>query len=189
MTEVVITPFDNEISILHKWASYFKIPVRLILVTTQIQGVKDVTMYSSGISHINNMIDNENNLRSIYNSLKDKIETEDIVMAYTLLATAKNKTLDDVMTEINKLYIDIGDETVQDVNELKLVLADWRQKFADDFQYDMENLTELLEIHQQLDELDKTADPNFPKVLYSPIKVDKVTIKASPTLKSTGIAP
>ena len=41
MTEVNITPFDNEISIRYKWARHFNIPLELIIVSTEIVGEKE----------------------------------------------------------------------------------------------------------------------------------------------------
>jgi len=132
------------------------------------------------------MINQGNTLRQIYNALSTKLETADIVMTYVLTS---GKTLTDLLPLVNKLYIDIGDETVQDENELQLVLEYWRNNFDQDFQYDLENLAELEEVHRQLEKLDQTTDPVHPKILYSPIKVDKVTIKAVPVLKSNNQAP
>jgi len=185
MTEITITPFDNEISILHKWSSYFQIPVRLVVINTEIKEGREVNVYLSGVTIIREMIDRGNTLRQIYNALSDKLDTRDIVMSYVLSSIAQGKTLDDLLPQINKLYIDIGDETIETVNELELVLDDWRGKFEADKQYDLDHLDELKNVHAQLEELDTTIDPAHPKVLYSPIKVDKVTIKAHPVLKST----
>lgn len=177
MDGINITPFDNEISILHKWARYFQIPIRLILINTRIKGDKEETIYTSSVQEINSLIQQGKTLEQIYNELSDKLETEDIILIYYLVKQQNPE----VLTEINLLYHIKGLEPIQDVAELGLMLIDWRRTFKTDFDNDMLNLDNLDIIH---DELGK-----YPEVLYSPIKVDHVTIKASPVLKSTGTVP
>jgi hypothetical protein len=181
MTEVNITPFDNEISILYKWARYFKTPIKLILVETKISGDKVETIYTNGIETIQRLIGQGNNLQQIYDILGDKLEAEDIAMVYALSALAQQQTLSNVLSEINKLYSQIGEDTIQDENELRLILTDWRKNLGSDLQSDMDDLSDLETIQNELN--------RYSEVLFSGIKVDKVTIKSIPTLKSTGKPP
>ena len=180
MTEVNITPFDNEISILYKWARHYRTPIKLILITPEIRGDKEINVYSNGIESINRRIQEGNNLRQIYIEFDARLEAEDIVMTYALLSLA-TKPQDQILNEINSLYKDIEKETIEGIEEFRLVLADWRQNLARDLQSDMEDLADLETIHNELN--------RYAEVLYSPIKVNKVTIKAAPTLKSTGQPP
>ena len=181
MTEVNITPFDNEISILYKWARHYRTPIKLIVITTEIRGDKEVNVYANGIQIIQQMIEGGNNLQQVYAALSDKLENEDITMIYALSAIARQVPLNQVLGEINSLYKDIDEDEIQDEDELRLILADWRQNLAADLQNDLADLEDLETIHNELN--------RYSEVLYSQIKVDKVTIKAAPTLKSTNQPP
>jgi hypothetical protein len=189
MTEVNITPFDNEISILYKWARHYKTPIKLILITPEIIGDKEINNYSNGIDVINRRIYEGKNLREIYQEFGNRFEIEDVAMVYGLLSLA-TKPGGDLTAEINKLYATIseteeeggtGKFQIKDEEELRLILADWRQNLEKDFQKDMEDLDDLETVHNELNK--------YAEVLYSPIKVDKVTIKAAPLLKSNSKVP
>lgn len=191
MTEVNITPFDNEISILYKWARSYRTPIKLILITPEIRGDKEINIYSNGIDAINQRIKEGKTLREIYTEFSERLETEDIVMTYALLSLSNKKDETEILNEINRLYSvsddieevteEVKGDQIEDVNELRLLLADWRQNLAKDLEKDMGDLEDLETIHNELG--------RYPEVLYSPIKVDKVTIKASPRLKTTGEIP
>lgn len=181
MTEVNITPFDNEISILYKWARHFRTPIRLVIVRSKIKGEKEETVYTNGIEAIQRLIQQRNNLDQINTQLGEKLETEDIAMIYALRAMTDNLPIAPIIQEINVLYESEGLEIIQDEPELRLVLTDWRNNLAAELQKDLEDLEDLETIQNEL--------ARYPEVLYSPIKIDRVTIKASPTLKSTGLPP
>jgi len=179
MTEVNITPFDNEISIRYKWARHFNIPLELIIVSTEIVGEKEEITYTNGFQYIIDSISNNNNLKTIYDDIADKIDTENITMIYA--AVSKNK-LEDKLAEINQLYVDIGEEqNIRDTNELRLLLIDWRENYTSDLLADKEDLDKLEKIHNELS--------RYPEILTSPIKIDRVTIKAAPTLKNSVPTP
>ena len=181
MTEVNITPFDNEISILYKWARHYRTPIKLIIISTNIRGSKEVNVYSNGIETIQQMIEGKHSLKSIYNELNEELETEDIAMVYALSSIAQKVPLNVVLNRINSLYKDIDEDEIEDEDELRLVLGDWRQNITNNLQEDMDDLADLEIIHNELN--------RYPEVLYSPVKVDKVTIKAAPTLRSNGELP
>jgi len=176
MSEINITPFDNEISILHKWARYFQIPIRLIIIKSKIKGDKEETIYLNSVQEIQTLTQSGATLDQIEKELSDYLETEDIVMIY-FLAKQQDSSL---LSEINLLYQQKGLEPVQDLTELSLMLSDWRNHVGKDLENDMLNLENLDIIHEELGK--------YSEVLYSPIKVDQVTIKAAPTLKS-GVSP
>jgi hypothetical protein len=189
MAEVNITPFDNEISILYKWARHYRTPIKLILITPEIRGDKEINIYSNGIEAINQRFQEGKNLRDLYNEFGNRLETEDIAMTYALLSLTAKPAANTIF-EINSLYgkVEEGEEGVtttgfqiKDEDELRLIITDWRQNLAKDLQKDMTELDDLETIHNEL--------TRYTEVLYSPIKVDKVTIKAAPTLKSTGQVP
>ena len=66
MTEVNITPFDNEISILYKWAHHFRIPIKLIIISTEIKGEREENIYSNSIERIEGLIQSGYNLKNIW---------------------------------------------------------------------------------------------------------------------------
>jgi len=186
MGEVNITPFDNEISILYKWARHYNTPIKLIIITPEIRGDKEINIYSNGINIIGTKVNEGKTLREIYRDLNNKLEEEDIVMTYALFAFGK-KNPSEVLSEINSFYTKILDtdeeqtkgEQIKDVEELQLILTDWRNNLTKDLTKDLDDLEDLEAIHNELNK--------YPEVLYSPIKVDKVTIKAAPTLKNNQI--
>lgn len=173
MTEINITPFDNEISISHKWARHFNIPIKLIITRSVIKTDKEETIYSNSFTEIQKLVQEGYNLEQIYEELSNDLETEDIAMIYTFL----NPNKPDILEEVNQLYETKELEKIQDLNELNLVLADWGRNINKDLASDLENLENLDIIQTEL--------AKYPEVLYSPIKVDQVTIKTFPTLNGT----
>lgn len=180
MTEVNITPFDNEKSIMYKWAQSFRTPIRLVIVESKIIGEREETVYINGIEAIRNLIQQGNNLTQINTRLSEKLETEDIAMIYTLIKS-KDGDISLIIQEINELYSSEGLQIIQDEMELRLILADWSKNLATELQKDKDDLEDLEAIQIELSK--------YPEVLHSPIKVDQVTIIASPILKSTGLHP
>ena len=182
MTEVTITPFDNEISILYKWVRYFNIPVKLIIISTEIKVNYEKTIYTNGVEKIQNLIQYGYNLSRIHGELSDKLELEYIIMLYALLSIQNKMLLSNIINEINQLYenLDIHDR-IKDEIELKLILDDWKNNITADLKNNLLDLDDLEAIHNELS--------RYQEILVSPIKVDHVIIKAVPVLKSTNKPP
>ena len=178
MTEVNISSFDNEISILYKWGRHFKVPIRLILVDTVIEGDKERNIYRNGISIIQNLVQEKKSLQEVYQEVGNKLEIEDIAMIYSLYIMSQPYQIDRLLTEINQLFTEHKLQTVSDETELQLVLTDWRNNLRTELTNDLEDLQNLEIIHAEL--------AKYPEVLYSPIEVDQVTLKSAPLLKTGG---
>lgn len=181
MTEVIIKEFDNDLSILYKWARHFNIPSKLIIKSKEIKDEKEIDKYDSSIQFIYNLIQQSKTLDTIYNTLKEKLDIIDIVMGYTYVQTSVGILLSDILNTINNLYIKLGINKISDVEELKLVYNDWKISLQENIKIDLENLEKLEILHDELNE--------YPEILYSPIKLDKVTIKTSPVLNTTKMSP
>jgi hypothetical protein len=178
MTEVILSPFDNDISILYKWARYFNIPSNLIIIDTQIVDGKEVKQYTNGVYVINEMIQSGRSLKDIYNEVGSEIDIEDIGMIYALSAISRNLPLAQIITEIEDLYKSLDSEiSIQDEMELRLLVGDWRNRIARELAENLEDLEDLEAIHNELNK--------YPELLISPIKVDQVTLKTSTELLSS----
>lgn len=180
MTEVNITPFDNEISILYKWARYYRKPIRLIVIDTLIKGDKEVTNYSDAETVIANLYKEGKSLSEIFGQLQTKLAPEDVAIFYYLLSS-RDKPIEEILGEINELYSSENIPLIKDKTELDLILADWKSGIMSEFKEDIEFLEEQESIHKEL--------ARYRGLLFSPIKVNKVTIKAAPVMKETGEPP
>nr|QBK91533.1 MAG: hypothetical protein LCPAC302_01530 [Pithovirus LCPAC302] len=167
------TPFDNEISILHKWSEVYKIPTKLILIKTVIQNGKKEKTYLNSFTEIKRHIDLGNDLRHIYNNFKDDLAAEDIVMIYTYVLLQSKLQ---ILSEISSLYKVLGIQEIRDTDELDLTLQDWIKKVNNSFQNDTNYLQYIREIQSELSK--------YPELDHSEITVDQVTVQAFPTLKS-----
>ena len=174
-----ITPFDNEISVLYKWAQIFKIPVRLIMVSIEIEGDKEMAVHDSLTNIVNTKIQEGKNLIDIYYEIIDQygqVNTNDVVMIYALLMMNRG-TSDPVLDEINNLYRDINPETeddeIENISDLRLMINDWREKLARDLESDMVKLENIRTIQNEL--------AKYNEVLYSPLDIDTVVIKGQTT--------
>jgi len=179
MTEINITPFDNQISILYKWARHYKTSIYLIIVTPEIRDGKEVSAYANGVDIIQQKINDGMTLRQIYIDLADKLEIEDIVMVWALINRERDS--EELFPIINGLYDELGIDQIQDVAELDLISGEWLENLRNQMVNDLNDLLALEAIHETLG--------RYNEVAYSPITVDRVTIKASPVLRSTRQPP
>ena len=120
MAEINITPFDNEISILYKWAGKYGIPTYFVVITPEIKGDKQINIYSNGIDLINQRIKEGKKLKDIYREFNNRLETEDITMTYALLSLSNNRPGNELLSEINNLYNTIQEYEEKTVTELQI---------------------------------------------------------------------
>jgi hypothetical protein len=181
MTEINITPFDNEISILYKWARHYNVPMKLIIKNPVDRIDKKGDTYINAITLVQDLVKKGYNIEQVYDTIKNKIQIEDIVMLYTLVLLSNKIDINEIFNEINLFYTRLNITNIQDDKELLLLLDDWRNNLKSGLQKDLEDLAYLEDVHAEL--------ATYDELMYSPIKVDTVTIKASGVFKETKTPP
>lgn len=183
--EIIISPFDNDFSILYKWSRYLNIPSKLIYVSTYLKDGKDINKYSNVSQIIQNLVKDKKNLKDIINEMSkssNKINPDDIIIVYSLVKMNATNTKE-IIDEINQYYYVnfADDQKVANLEELQFMVNDWRNGIADDLESDLINLENLEIVHEELNK--------YPEVLSTEIIVDTVTLKASTYFKNTTTTP
>ena len=176
---IEITPFDNDISILYKWADLYKIPRKYVLPVSEIRDNKEYITYVNGLVEIAGKVSiPEKAVEDVIVEYEDfdNISVDDILMIYAFY----NRSDSDVqkVTNINNVrrQYDIVTD-LKDENDLRLEKEEWLRNFNDQKEYDLDSLDRILEVHEIL--------AGYPALYVSPLLVEKATLVTYPQLTYT----
>ena len=169
---VEITPFDNDISILYKWATVFGIPKKYVGIDFEMKDNKEYLIYYNGIESLRQIINTE--------SLSEQIDRYpfipimDIMMLYSFYNTSDF----DKLTTINQVLSDNDMKNIRDDNELKLEVQEWLKKYRQELISGKEELDKISQLQDDLSEYDP--------LYVSPLTIEKATLITYPILTFTG---
>lgn len=198
INNTMITPFDNEVSILYKIANRLDQPVKYIvgipltgseqkeLLPETLERVISNYRYEPLVSVIEALlIENTEgegmNLERIYEQLTNdniilllttRIPYE-ISMIYFLL-NYNRKPIERLLDEINGLFIvtENRNEEISDANELLLKYQNWRREYQLSRNRDIQSINEIIELQNILSSAEALP--------MSKLVIDNVTVRAAP---------
>lgn len=189
--KIEISPFDNEVSILYKWAKIIGEPIRLIVVKKRADSEDQINKqpnvgilsleeqwahmeFESLFDSIRRELAAGKSLVDLSNDYIDK-DANDLSVIYYYL-TAEFKPIDQIITDINAFNTSLGLTPIITNDQLIGIVGNWKASRDDDFSRDMFRLDNLQDIQQRL--------LSYPPLFYSPIKISGISISASPKFEN-----
>ena len=181
MATIDITDFDNEISILHKWAQHYNIPVKYIITSKENESLS----YHNGIQLFINALQTGSTLTDLAdNPLFSDFGLKDIVILYAANKLDQIRRLTNVKTQIDqtsRLVEEINEfykskefpESYKSPTDLRDVVADWRKDYNQQIQSDKVILDQLVANQKILSK--------FVPAQVSPIDVHSAEFVFTPT--------
>jgi len=191
-SEINVFPYDNDVTLMYKWAEVFQVPINLIIVRprgTNDSNIKSGTqkyVYESLLNMIERLERDNNTPSEIYdiiNQYNKFITIDDIAMVYYFIW---NKNLPpeekkNINIYVNNLYELLGDTSItnhfEDVEAVKAKYESWNVILKKNFNIDMERLRVIETVQNVLAE-----EVNNPKLLFSPITINTSIVGFSPTI-------
>jgi len=181
------TAFDNDLSMLYKWAAYYGRPTRYMLINNETGGFTPMD------ERIEALADEGKNILQIYEAVTSPevypfpdIRLDfDVAMIYSLLFTDP-QDLADLVEVFNEFFRVTNDRitggsalpfTVQDVEALESQQQVWREQFNRYLEEDNRRYVELVEHQQALGE----QQP----LLRTPLVITRTTLQVKPRVVST----
>lgn len=193
---VEITPYDNDVTLLYKWAYYFSIPIRLMVVRPrtesdlEIKSGTTVYVFESLPAIVQRLLLEKESLTNIYDivtGLNKLITIDDIAMAYYSLLLQEGMRPDLYVT-INKAYRDMDNtltvDKFENMGDLQNTYLAWLNSQAERQDNDARRLQTILEIQEQLKEVDQEE-----KIPFSPVTMNSTIMSFSPNLEGKPVNP
>ena len=181
--------YDNDVTLLYKWAEVFQVPVQLIIVRPRTQQDINITSGTDTlvfeslpmiVQRLTLEQETPADIRDIVSRYNKFITPDDIVMVYFDQVRREPQTLP-LYQLINQVYRSIDNELVVDkfenADDLQRTYDSWITQLNVRLSRDMKRLATIKEIQLTLAEVDQ-----FPKIPFSPVLVNSTIVSYSPTI-------
>jgi hypothetical protein len=177
-----VTPFDNQITMLYKWAHYLGQPIRYLVLPLESQVGNATTLTglqpAALISIIQQMIDANWPFSLIVTNLHTNYRItandNDIAMIYFGLVGVNQATQEQALNDLNQSLRQGG---FRDLEELALSYGAWSDRFQRRLDRDRQVLSGILDIQQTL--------LGLTPLHVSPVEVNHVVVAVDPVISTT----
>lgn len=183
------TPYDNDVTLLYKWADIFQIPVKLMIIRPRTIKDKNISsgtqsyVYDSLPNIIQRLYSQGESPASIYDIVtgyNKMINIDDIVMTYYDLLR-RNNTDPNLYSVINKAYRGIDNTIAVDkfesLDDLQKTYDSWIIQLNSRRDNDVRRLQTINDIQERLRQVDQQ-----PKISFSPVVINSTIMSFSPNI-------
>lgn len=183
-------PYDNDVTLLYKWAEVFQVPIRLIVVRPRTP--RDIGIVSGTptyvfeslpliVQRLSNEGETPAGMYDIITGYKPVIKVDDIIMTYYNQLRLQDPRPDLYVT-INQIYRAMDNTLVVDKFEgqedLQRNYDAWVTEIIKERDIDMRRLDSIKDIQLRLAEVDQQ-----PKIPFSPVNINSAIMSFSPTIE------
>jgi len=170
-------PYDNDVTLLYKWADFYKIPTKYIIVTETEEELNYIAI--PGI--IDELLEEGKSLWEIYSTIPN-INRQDVIMfAYEIEQERGSLDQEKMLETINEFLSEVsgqegGLSRFRDWSEFVTNYEVWKREFDESLEHEkiiLEDLKRVLEVLERLSPLP-----------VSPITFDEITIEVTPQILS-----
>lgn len=191
-----LIPYDNDVTLLYKWAEIFQVPVRLIIVRPRTQ--RDAHIASGTPTYVFESLplivqrlvaegETPAGMYDIITGYKPLIKIEDIMMAYYDQLRAQDPRPDLYLT-VNQIYRAMDNTLVVDKfesqDDLQRSYDAWVTEVIRERDIDMRRLESIKDIQLKLAEVDQQ-----PKIVFSPVSINSAIMSFNPTIEGRPVGP
>lgn len=180
-----VSPFDNELSLLYKWANLFEVPVKYVLVrpaTPADQGAANRlgdTVYEPVLSYLLARLERGTSLADLYAqvmALTTNLTNDDFAMVLTAALLSRQVPLDEIRNQLNTLFRELRPDNPQvpfpQTQDLITSYQGWSQRFTQQVARDRERLQTILDLQEELGRL--------VPLHISPLKISQMRVLVTP---------
>lgn len=182
--------YDNDITLLYKWAKVFDVPTRLIVVRPRTDednnfpAGTETLVFESLTEMIKRLVNEKETPQDIYDIItrfSKSITSTDIIMTYYSLF--KNLSYEEIDQFIQDMNLGDKSDSVVYGNQQTLDKAfdDWKREIRIEKIPDFQRWRKILDIQETLKEYDKKE-----KLALSPVKLSASTVSFNPKFKLKG---
>jgi len=183
-----ISIFDNDVTLLYKWANYYEVPIKQIVVRPRTEAEANVQSGSKTWIYepLNEMIRRLSG-QSLYNIYEQVVaysndtSADDVAMTYADLINPSYR--DQAMKTVNDFYADLEpgvqseSKRFPSLSEFNIFLDTWHKSTASQRQHDSKYLETILGVEAELLEISKQ-----PPVLTTPPSIGAALLAFVPKL-------
>ena len=189
-----LTPYDNDVTLLYKWAEIFQVPIRLMVVRPRtprdaaiLSGTPNYVFESLPliVQRLTNEAETPAGMYDIITGYNKLINIDDIVMTYydqlrrEILADTQRRQ--NLYITINQIYRAMDNTLVVDKfesqDDLEKTYDSWITQVNEKRDHDMKRLDTINDIQLTLAEVDQE-----PKIPFSPITVNSTIVSFNPSI-------
>ena len=188
-------PYDNDVTLLYKWAEVFQVPVRIIVVRPRtpndnaiVSGTPNYIFESLPLIVQRLSLEGETpaGIYDIITGYKPLIKIDDIMMSYFDQLKRENIQSEGTVNPnlyitINQVYREMDNTLVVDkfesLNDLQRTYDSWYDEIRKELIVDMRRLESINDIQFRLAEVDQQ-----PKIPFSPVSINSTIMAFNPTI-------
>lgn len=189
-------PYDNDVTLLYKWAEVFQVPVRLIIVRPRTPQDIDIVSgtrtyaFESLPQIVQRLVDEGETPPGIYDiitSYEPMVRIEDIMMTYYDLLRRRDPR-PDLYVIVNQIYRAMDNTMAVDKfegpDDLQRTYDAWVTEIIRERDVDMRRLDSIKDIQRILAEVDQEA-----KIPFSPVAINSTIMSFNPTINGRSVTP
>lgn len=202
-SQIQSTLYDNDVTLLYKWAAYFQLPVRLIIPHPPSVNASAVNASAVNASAVNASAVNASNDKMVYESLPGMVsdllnknytaaEIYDIIIGYNPYILSKdilmvyygiisNERKDSYLLDMNNFESAMNNDSVvsrfETDEELAKEYAEWIKDITEESVVDSERLNEILEVQETLEDV-----ATYEKIPVGQVTINSTVVSYSPTI-------
>lgn len=201
--EVILTPYDNEVTLLYKWSEVFQVPVRLIVVRQrsldkasenaserEIHEGTDTLIFEPLQNIVARLAFDEEmfpgDVFSRITALNPGIDIEDIMMAYfTLLLSNEERDTSKDLETINSVYSDMNEDVIEKYDSMTKLLEDaraWNEKITGELSAEEKRRNIIKDVQFTLQSIVASTP-------FSPVTINSSIFSYTPKLLGRGVTP
>lgn len=200
VSDVEPLPYDNEVTLLYKWADVFQTPIKYIIIRPRtyedfgIPSGTDTLVFESLTLILNRLLNSSvegfADIFSIVSKYKSSISEDDIVMAYYGIIRGPGNVSQlqpNLYRIINDVYREMGKSLTYDRfennSDLDLYYNSWLTRSDDELTQNLLTLETIQYIHEKLRESESILQNPEHSINFSPFIINSTTMLFSPTIE------
>lgn len=202
MTSINVSPYDNDITLLYKWANAFQVPISLMIVRPRESQDVDITsgnksyVYES-LSNIVYRFMNEHRdpgeMYDLITEYNNNIREDDIAMVYYGIILGIDPNLDYTST-MNQFYRSMDKELTYDKfdnsKDLDEAYTAWSINIKNEFQINTRHLDKINKVQNKLTEINnEIIESENERPLFSPVIISSNVVSFHPKLNGEFVTP
>lgn len=187
-----VSIFDNDVTLLYKWANYYGVPIKQIVVRPRteadanIQSGSKTWVYEPLNEMIRRLLQQGQSLYNIYEQViaySSDTSADDVAMTYAEMSDPNQR--DQVLKTVNDFYSDLEPNVETDtkrfptLNEFAIFLGTWQKSTASQRNHDSTYLETIIDVEAKLLEISRQ-----PPILTTPPSIGAALLAFVPKLNN-----
>lgn len=187
--EVTVTPYDNPVTLLYKWADVHGVPTKLIAYSKDAKS-NEIKFYSV-YELVKDMVDQQRQSDEIWRTIQEfntAAQVEDVFMLYYMVARKfyPKEELYQYMNQVRREMEESTEDIYSSNEDLKYAYTAWNAEMNRLKTSEEERIETIYQIQQNLYAVDQSDQQ---KIQFSPVEISSTIVSFTPKIQGIAVTP